>query len=190
MLYEDGLALSDKIRSARRAKKRKMHQITTQKHANLIFELLHEALHNGRLKKANVSWKYLEFAPKFIGDSVPRDDPDGESELDDYVQIDLVDVGFEIVGATMPNHRQYVVIWWKHNALCRLNGGVKLIEKVLDLYRDTLRSVIARKMAMKRAPRCIFRMVDAEKSGNAVYHKEKMEDLVESALIEEYQKVF
>ncbi len=43
---------------------------------------------------------------------------------------------------------------------------------------------------MKRTPRCIFRMVDGSKSDNALYHKEKMEDLVEAALIEEYQKVF
>lgn len=188
MLYEDGLSLSEKIRSARRVKKRKMHQITTQKLANSIFELLHFALHNDKLKKANVSWKYLEFAPKFIDDAIPRDDPDGESQLDDAVQIDLVDVGFEIVGVTMPNHRQYAVIWWKHNALCKLNGGIKLVDRVLDLYRDTLRAVIARKLVMKRTPRCIFRMVDDSKNENAVYHKEKMEDVVEAALIEKYQK--
>merc|ERR1719295_2195927 len=52
VLYEDGLSLSEKIRSARRVKKRKMHQITTQKLANSIFELLHFALHNDKLKKA------------------------------------------------------------------------------------------------------------------------------------------
>merc|ERR1719273_3068434 len=148
-----------------------MHQITTQKLANMIYELMHEALHNGKLKKANVDWKYLEFAPKFIDDAVSKSNPDGESELDDYVQVDLVDVGFEIVGATMPNHRQYVVIWWKHNELCRLNGGIKIVEKVLDLYRDTLRAIIARKMAMKRAPRCIFRMVEADPTENMAYHK-------------------
>eukprot|EP01084_Bolivina_argentea_P211719 360082_1 len=47
VLYEQELALSDKIRSARIAKKRKMHEIATQRHANLIFEILQEALNNG-----------------------------------------------------------------------------------------------------------------------------------------------
>ena len=137
-MYEEELSLSDKIRSVRLAKKKKMHQIQTQKHANLIFEILHEALHNKRLKPADVTWNYLEFAPKFIDDS--NNNPSNlsevqniENELNNYVQVDLVDVGFEIVGVTMPNHRQYVIIWWKYNHLCKLNGGLKLTRKSVGI---------------------------------------------------------
>jgi len=112
--------------------------------------------------------------------------------IENYVQIDLVDVGFEMVGVTMPNHRQFCVVWYKFNSLCKLDGGHKLIEKVLDLYRDTLRSVVARKMALRTTPRLIFRLADEANathcSGNALRHKEKVEYLVEAALIEEYQQ--
>ena len=194
VMYEEELALSDKIRSVRIAKRKKMHQIETSKHANLIFEILHEALHNGRLKKADVTWNYLEFAPKFIDDS-NNDNNDNnkiskkvENEMDHYVQIDLVDVGFEIVGVTMPNHRQYCIIWWKFNNLCKLNGGIKLIDKVLELYKRTLRAIIARKMVLKITPRLIFRMINDENNENIVYHKEKMDYLIENTLIEQYQK--
>ena len=184
VLYEEELALSDKIRSARIAKRRKMHQITTHKHATSMFEILQEALNNGRLEKANVTWRYLEFAPNFIDDGGGTE----HNELDNNVLIDLVDVGFEIVGVTMPNHRQFCVVWWKFNPLCKLNGGTKLVEKVLDLYRATMRSIIARKRQFKRAPRLIFRIMDDANREHTNYHKEKMDHLVETALIEEYQK--
>eukprot|EP01084_Bolivina_argentea_P073172 132788_1 len=91
----------------------------------------------------------------------------------------------------MPNHRQYCVIWWKHNHLCKLNGGTKVIDKVLELYRNTLRAIISRKMALKMTPRLIFRMANDtnnKENENIIYHKQKMDYLVENALIEEYQK--
>merc|ERR1719410_1433045 len=51
-----------------------------------------------------------------------------------------------------------------------------------------MRAIIAQKMAFKRAPRLIFRMMDDESREHTNYHKEKIDHLVEDTLIEEYQK--
>ena len=61
---------------------------------------------------------------------------------------------------------------------------------MLELYKGTLRAIIARKMVLKTTPRLVFRMVNDENDINqhAMYHKEKMDYLVENTLIEEYSK--
>lgn len=205
--YEQELALKDKIRSARIARRHKLHEIYTLKFAQLMFEVLLDTLQRNELKPAIIKWKDLGYLPPEWIDHQSTETEEQQSllstagtktdystnamtkeqgnilqRMEDLVQINLRDVGFEICAVTMPNHRQYCVLWWQYNSICKFPAGIHVCKYVLELYKNTLRAVLARKINLKYTPRLIFKLSE-DPQMQALEYKQKMDDLLEIAVL-------
>ena len=100
-------------------------------------------------------------------------DATGECQLDDAVCIDLVEVRFEVVGASVPIHNQIVI-----RRFC--GSRIHSVNRMAASYR-----VLDLSNVMQRSRGCILWITDDAKNENAVRRKEKMKENNEVAYIKQ-----
>jgi len=86
--------------------------------------------------------------------------PDLATNPDHFIQVDLVAVGFELVGVVVPQHCRSVTLWYTYNPRCEVKGGVEVMNKVLEYFTGPIRALIAHTLQSKRAPDVYFKMQD------------------------------
>ena len=180
--YERDLTLKDKLRASKLLEKQQQYQINNHKYASEMYDILSHILHSTELEPARVSWKQLDFTPPWLTSQANTN-----TNLNDIVEIDLLRVGFELHGVILPSHRQYIIIYWGYNPMCKLPGGIELTEKIISLYRQTLRAVIAQKMNLKRTPRLFFKYIK-DPNTSAIHYKNKMENVIKTAATQKLDK--
>ncbi|ETO10642.1 hypothetical protein RFI_26735 [Reticulomyxa filosa] len=130
-----------------------------------------ESVSWGTMHCQNIFSIVFTFCNTYKQTYITMDDNSNDDKL--HVQINLNIVGFELKCVTMPNHRQYAVVWWTYNSLCELPFGSELTLKVLGHYKNALRDVLASYVNMHKTPRLIFKM-NEDPDGMALQYKQKL----------------
>ena len=167
IIYEQELALSEKIRSARAQRKDKKHSIETAKISRLTYLILQEVLHNGALRNVIVRWSELGYIPDHVTDT------------HEVVSLNLPMIGFNLVGVVLPNHRQWCEIHWDYNKYCALPCGKELIKYIIKYYHQTFRAILAIRLNLKRAPQVVFKYTEQELGTETLLYKDKIERIMD-----------